>query len=394
YYRSAISGARLPAAVLDLDALDTNAEAVRARAGKLPVRLGSKSIRVRGVLERLLASNARYAGLLCFSADEAVWLSGHGFTDLVVAYPTVQEEAVRRVCAVNRELDGPITLMVDSVEHVERLGRIAEQEGVRLPLCLDLDLSVRFPGLFFGVRRSPIADAKAALAVFRATQRYPSLTIDGVMGYEAQIAGLPDSVPGARLKSAVIRALKRASIPKIHASRQTVVSALREAGAELRFVNGGGTGSLESTARDEAVTELTAGSAFFAPLSFDWFEGFSQTPAMLFALEAARVPATGFVTCSGGGYIASGAAGADRLPRPVLPEGLSVTPSEGAGEVQTPLRLHKAARGATVPVGEPVFFRHTKAGELCERFDEVLCVRDGSIVERMPTYRGEGRCFL
>lgn len=416
YYSSALDGVRLPAAVLDLDALEANARAVLTRAGKLPVRLGSKSIRVRGVIERLLASDARYAGLLCFSAEEAVWLAGHGFRDLVVAYPTVQERLVRAVCRANRACAGespganaaasagsapltgtapaPITLMVDSPAQVDMLGRIAASEGVCLPLCLDLDLSVKYPGLHFGVRRSPVADVREALAVYRAIQQCPALRLDGLMGYEAQIAGLPDSVPGAHMKSAIVRALKRQSIPRIHARRQAVVAALKDAGAVLRFVNGGGTGSLESTAQDDSVTELTAGSAFFAPVSFDWFAGFDQIPAMMFALELARIPAPGYFTCTGGGYIASGAAGPDRLPRPVLPEGLSLTATEGAGEVQTPLLVRTGSTATSLEVGEPVFFRHTKAGELCERFNEVLCIRDCEIVDRLPTYRGEGQCFL
>ncbi len=428
YYRSALAGERLPAVVLDLDAFEENRTAVLKRAGDRPVRLGSKSIRVRGVLERLLASDTRYSGLLCFSADEAMWLAGLGFRDMVVAYPTVQEGLVRRVCAVTRSADRlqerspgfaetparsgsnatspgnappaaaskrpAITLMVDSAEQVHRLGRVAESEGVCLPVCLDLDMSVNFPGLYFGVRRSPVHDVQSALKMFRVVQQYETLRLEGVMGYEAQIAGLPDSVPGARLKNAIIRRLKRRSVPEVHKRRQAVVSELRNAGAELRFVNGGGTGSLESTSVDPSVTELTAGSAFFSPVSFDWFEGFAHVPAMLFALEAARVPAPGYITCTGGGYIASGAAGADRLPRPVLPEGLSLTGTEGAGEVQTPLLVQSGTRAADLSTGDPVFFRHTKAGELCERFNGVLCIRDGAVVERLPTYRGEGQCFL
>ena len=96
-------------------------------------------------------------------------------------------------------------------------------------------------------------------------------------------------------------------------------------------------------------------------------------------------------TVLGGGYLASGAAGADRLPRPVLPPGLRLDRQEGAGEVQTPL-LGEAA--GALRVGDRVWFRHAKAGELCERFDAVHLVRGGEVVETVPTYRGEGRAFL
>jgi D-serine deaminase-like pyridoxal phosphate-dependent protein len=94
---------------------------------------------------------------------------------------------------------------------------------------------------------------------------------------------------------------------------------------------------------------------------------------------------------SGGGYVASGSAGPDKLPRPVFPLGLALDAQEGAGEVQTPLRL---ARGTALRLGDAVLFRHAKAGELCERFAEIVVVEGERIIERVPTYRGLGGCFF
>ena len=69
--------------------------------------------------------------------------------------------------------------------------------------------------------------------------------------------------------------------------------------------------------------------------------------------------------------VASGAAGADRSPVPYLPEGLRYDPQEGAGEVQTPLLGSPAD---DLLIGDKVWFRHAKAGELCERFDALHLV--------------------
>ncbi len=377
----------LPQAVVDLDVLAVNAAQVLERAGSLPVRLGTKSLRSRAVMHRLLASDSRFHGLLCYSADEAVFLSRGGFDDLLVAYPTVQPPAVDAVCARLRE-GAVITLMVDDPVQVRALEALGARAGVVLPVCLDVDMSVSFPGLYFGVRRSPVNDVPGALAVWREICACKHVRLDGVMGYEAQISGLADAVPGQPLRSALIRQLKRRSIPRIAARRQAVVAALREAGAELRFVNGGGTGSLESTRADGSVTELTAGSAFYAPLCFDHYRAFRHRPAAFFALEVTRRPAADMVTCNGGGYIASG--GHPAPPQPWLPEGLSLLPDEGAGEVQTPLR----GRVAGLEVGDPVLFRHAKAGELCERFTHLLLLAEGQISEEVTTYRGDGQCFF
>ena len=143
------------------------------------------------------------------------------------------------------------------------------------------------------------------------------------------------------------------------------MEAVREL-APLEFVNGGGTGSIERTTAEDAVTEIAAGSGLYQPWLFDSYRAFRGRPAALFALPVVRRPGPETATALGGGYPASGAAGKDRLPQPYLPQGLSYDPNEAAGEVQTPLLGKIAAR---LRVGDRVWFRHTKAGELCERFD-------------------------
>jgi D-serine deaminase-like pyridoxal phosphate-dependent protein len=160
-------------------------------------------------------------------------------------------------------------------------------------------------------------------------------------------------------------------------------------------VDGGGTGTLDANAREPALTEIAVGSGFLASHLFDDYRGLALTPAAFFALPVARKPAPDLVTCHGGGWVASGAPGLDRLPRPVYPAGLSLLGMEGAGEVQTPLKVGGTrAHRVTLEIGDPVFFRHAKAGELAEHVNEYLLVRGDKIVDRVHTYRGMGRCFL
>jgi len=75
-----------------------------------------------------------------------------------------------------------------------------------------------------------------------------------------------------------------------------------------------------------------------------------------------------------------------------MPVGMEYLPLEGAGEVQTPLRLPAGA--PEIRLGDPLFFQHAKAGELCERFNELYLLKGGQIVEVVKTYRGEGMNFL
>jgi D-serine deaminase-like pyridoxal phosphate-dependent protein len=148
---------------------------------------------------------------------------------------------------------------------------------------------------------------------------------------------------------------------------------------------------LETASREEVVTEVTAGSSFYASGLFDGYKDFKHLPAAGFAVEVTRKPADNIYTCSGGGYIASGAAGADKLPRVWFPAGGRLLAHEGAGEVQTPVRFDAPVK---LDVGDAIIMRHAKSGELCERFNTLLLVSGGRVVDEVPTYRGEGKCFL
>ncbi|MER7073441.1 alanine racemase [Terrabacter sp. NPDC000476] len=370
-----------PLAVVDLDAFDTNAARLVELAGGVPIRVATKSLRSRPLIERALDREG-FAGLMCYSVREALWWARSGRSDLLVAYPSVDVPALTELAA-DRALRDAVVVMVDSVEHADLLAReVPRHEGLRV--AVDVDASLRVGPAHVGVRRSPVrTPADVEVVVRRAQER--GLVVSGLMFYDAQIAGLPDSSP-------VVRRMKTASDADLRTRRAEVVAAVR-ALADLEFVNGGGTGSLHVTHLDPSLTELASGSGLFAPTLFDGYDALDLTAAAFFALPVVRRPGPGLVTAYGGGYIASGPAGPSRVPSPLPEQDLALLPREGAGEVQTPL----VGRGADrLRLGDRVWFRHAKAGELAERFDELVLVagdRDVEVVGRAATYRGEGQNF-
>jgi D-serine deaminase-like pyridoxal phosphate-dependent protein len=381
-----------PFAVVDLDAFRANARDMLRRAGGRPIRLASKSIRCRALLERTLDSDPGFRGTLAFTLPEALWLADQGLRDLVVAYPTADRAALRALSA--REDDAGIAVMVDDVAQLELIEAAVGAGSPDRPLriCIDVDASWRPLGgrVHIGVKRSPLHTPQQVAALAREIVARPGLQLVGLMAYEAQIAGLGDRPPGKPLLGLALRAVQRASTREL-AERRTAIVAAVEAIAPLELVNGGGTGSIESTAAEPAVTEIAAGSGLYGPTLFDAYTRFTPLPAAMFALPVVRRPGRGVATALGGGYVASGSGDRARLPRPVLPAGLKLDGREGAGEVQTPV-LGAAADG--LYVGDRVWFRHAKAGELCERFDALHLIEGDHVVETVPTYRGEGRCFL
>ncbi len=390
YYRGVFQHCPMPFAFVDLDLFDQNIEAILARAKGRKICIASKSIRCVALIRRILAASPAFHSIMAYSAREAVFLAEQGLDNILVAYPVWGEADTSNVCEALRS-GKHITLMVDDPEHAMLLDRLGAEAGVILPVCMDIDMSGRYPGIFFGVHRSPISAPEQALALWETIRTCPHLRLDGIMGYEAQIAGLPDRAPHQFLKNMLIHGLKRKSRAEVLARRAAIVHALRRAGAELRFVNGGGTGSIETTVQEDVITEVTVGSGFYSPALFDHYEQFKHLPAAGYAIEIVRRPAPDIYTCHGGGYTASGAAGPDKLPRAYLPAGARLILQEGAGEVQTPVRY---AGPETLSLGDPVFMRHAKAGELCERFNSLLLVSGGKVVEEALTYRGQGKCFL
>lgn len=386
HVRRALEGERLPALIVDAAALDRNIERVaRAAAGTgKTIRLGSKSIRSRAILARVLEVGAPFRGVLSFTYDEAAWwLEGDlppPQRDVLVAYPSVRTGGLKRFVTARRDGDAALAV-IDALEHIEALERLERP----IDVAIDIDVSLRRAGAHLGVRRSPLHGAEEVVRIAERAGRSVRLHVKGLLAYEAHIAGLPGQGP-------LQRAFRSVAFPDVARVRREVVEGLRSMGVSLALVNGGGTGSLHMTLSDPTVTEVTVGSGFLCSHLFDGASELGLEPALFVALEVGRIPDSSHVTANGGGYVASGEAGPSRLPVPALPAGMSLLSMEGAGEVQTPLTVGSADR--TPRIGDPVLLRPAKAGEIAERFAEHLWLEGDRIVRRTPTYRGEGQTFL
>jgi D-serine deaminase-like pyridoxal phosphate-dependent protein len=373
--------------MVDLAALEENASRLLGGEGGKHVRIATKSIRSPALLRRLVDFGAsRISGLMTYAARETPILLAHGFRDLLLAYPTVLRSDVEVVASSNKE--ATVAVIADAVEHLEALDAGAREAGVRIPVVVDVDVSYHALGsVHLGVLRSPLRSPGDVVAFAKRVATFPNLHFHGFMAYEAQIAGIADHDPFAPRLDRVKRTIKALSRSDVARTRAEITHLAAEARLEVTLFNGGGTGSVKSSGADPSLTEVTIGSGFLASHLFDHYKDVPLVPAAFFALQVVRKPKTGVLTCHGGGFVASGEPGNSRLPRPTWPAGMSLVPLEGAGEVQTPLRVPP---GVSLDVGDPVFFRHAKAGELAEHFTEYLLVRGSEVVGEARTYRGLG----
>ena len=311
-YKKALAGEALPAALVDLDALDRNLATLTATvsaAGKT-VRLASKSIRVPALLRYIIErSGGAVRGLMTYTARESALLVAEGHTDLLLAYPTLDRQDLDLLASLNR--GGAIVRpAVDCEEHVAALESAASRARARIPVVIDVDMSYRaaLGAVHLGVRRSPLHRTRDVVALAERVSASASLSFAGLLAYEAQIAGVTDQSPFARWKNPAKRAMKLLSRPQVERTRADLCAALRARGIFTPLFNGGGTGSALWCSREDALTEVTIGSGFLASHLFDYYRDQRLVPAAYFALQVTRLPADGIVTCHGGGFVASGAA--------------------------------------------------------------------------------------
>ena len=379
-----------PVAVLGVDALSRNAHDLVRRAGGTPIRIATKSVRSREILDTVLAIDG-YRGLMTYSLAESLWLAD-SFDDVLLAYPTTDRHSLHELGRDSQMADR-VVLTIDSEDHLDLIDSVlAPSERHRIQISLDFDASWRTAALgHIGVRRSPLRTPRQLRQLAERVQARRGFELVGVMCYEAQIAGVANRPARQPMTGALLRRMQRMSGAELAERRALAVASVREI-ADLRFVNGGGTGSLESTSSEPAITEVAAGSGLYGPHLFDHYDGFEVAPALSFGLDVVRKSDPDRATLHGGGWVASGPAAHNRLPLPVWPEHLRFEEREGAGEVQTPVRGPGAAR---LHLGDRVWLRHAKAGEPLEHVREMLPVTAaGDLLDPILSYRGEGKVFL
>ena len=394
--RGCLQQETLPVALVDLDILDGNirriAELVQKHQKKM--RLATKSVRVPALIRRILEKGGEaFQGLMCFSPSEAVFLSEEGFDDLLIAYPSTQHADLLLLWELTQS-GRSVTLMIDEPIHIQQIDAFWRQQGnekaIPLKVCLDLDMAYRPLGMHMGAQRSPLRSLKRVQELVTLIQASDCIQLQGLMGYEAQIAGLSDKNPFTPMMNTAKTLFKKRSVVDVAKKRAEIATWFQKEAIQLAFFNGGGSGSLDTTSLEDCITEVTAGSGFLQPHLFDYYANNRNQAAILFGLRVTRIPQAGMVTCQSGGFIASGEISLDKAPVPFLPPGLVPTSGEGFGEVQTPLKVPK---NVTLQPGDPVFFRPAKAGEIAERFNEYLLLQNHQIVDRVKTYRGLGKCF-
>ena len=274
-----------------------------------------------------------------------------------------------------------MTVTIDSVEHVRWLRDTLGPEVAGLGVALDCDASLRVGRVHLGVRRSPTRTPEQALAVVRAALGV-GLDVRGVMFYDAQVAGLPDAGPHVRvLKRRSVRELARAARRRGGRGAQRDRPAVRQrrGHGQPAPVRGATRSSPSwppgpgSTRRRSSTATTTSPSARRWRSRCRWCGGRHRATSRPSAAATCRAVSRGGRGCRRRCVVAC------RWCAP-----------------RRPVRCRRrctATDADGLRVGDRVWLRGAKAGELLERFDVVHLVSGGELVGTVPSYRGEGRNF-
>ncbi len=391
-----------PVAAVRLSAVDHNLDTMTDAAAGMPLRIASKSVRCRALLERALA-HPGVQGVMAFTLAEAIWLARVGTSDdLLVAYPTVDAQGLDAL-VTDPQLAAAITLTVDDPAHLAQVAAARRRTGgtQEVQVVVEADVSFRGGPVRIGPQRSPLHTAAQVGGMARQVVATDGVHLRGLLTYEGHVAGVQD-LPIAddrgdlayRWGVRAMQDLARRGLP--HLRRAATEAVAHELGHAPELVNGGGTGSVAFSAADPSLTEVTVGSGLLVGHLFDRYRAIDLEPALGIGLDVVRTPSDDVVTVLGSGWVATGEQRPDRLPLPVHPPGLALTATEAAGEVQTPLTGARAARrdGHHLEIGSRVWMRHAKSGEPAERVDHYVLVDESGHTQTVPTYRGEGKAFL
>lgn len=380
-----------PLAFVDLNRFDENAKTMAKiiEGTPLKIRIATKSIRVPELIKRALDSSSAYQGLMCYSVQEAAFLADLGFDDLLIAYPSISLSDLQTLKGIHASKK--VSMVFDDIRQLKVLDEVLKGSVKPFSVILELDLSFKLGSLVVGVRRSPLKTAEKILTLIRYIKRSQNLRFQGLMAYEAHVAGVGDQNPFKTEMNLLMKPMRLISAQTIVRKRKQILDQIRSELPEDFVFNGGGTGSLSfNRAEDQVLTELTAGSGFYCPHLFDNYSNVKLKPAAFFALQIVRESEKNWYTCLGGGFVASGEPGWDRVPMIYSPnEKMSFSKFEAAGEVQTPVKTEKNHQ-----LGDSLIFRHAKAGELMERFNHVSLIENGEIKSQSKTYRGYGECYF
>jgi D-serine deaminase-like pyridoxal phosphate-dependent protein len=376
---------KFPMVICDFDTFNENLERIGnyLRKSKKSMRLCTKSIRVPELIKKVEEKDF-VNGIFTYNSAETLFLAEkYQFSDILLGYPITSSFDAEELCKAAL-IDGVnITVMVDSIEHLDILEKVASKYNVQLKALIEFDVADHFLGQNVGVYRSPLRKPEEILRFAMEIKNRKHLEYRGIMGYEAQNASIGDN-------SAFMRWIKKRSRKHVNKCRKEVFKLLKSEGYEPQVVNGGGSGCFQETAAESSITEIGIGSLLFKSHIFDSINSLKEfKPSLFFILQVVRKPKEDIVTAFSGGYVSSGKVRA--LPKIVKPENLKTIKNEQFGEVQSPFKFNPKL--VIINLGDPIFCRFGKAGEPLEYFNKVFMYSNGKIINNFFTYRGMGNRF-
>ena len=280
-----VDGYKFPMVICDIDAFNQNLEKVGNYLKKVKknLRLCTKSIRVPELIKQVEEKDF-VNGLFTYNSAEALFYAEkYRIKDILLGYPTMSSIDAEELCKAASIEGVVITVMVDSVSHLNLLEETASKYNVTLKIIIEADVADKFFRTNVGVYRSPLRKPEDVVNIAREIDKRHHLQYRGIMGYEAQNASIGDT-------SVFMRWIKKRSRKHVNQWRQEIIDSLKREGYEPEIVNGGGSGCFQETAAESSITEIGIGSLLFKSHIFDAINSLDEfIPSLFFVLQVVFV---------------------------------------------------------------------------------------------------------
>jgi D-serine deaminase-like pyridoxal phosphate-dependent protein len=231
-----------PALTVDLDVLERNLQRVAelSRRQGVGLRPHTKTHKTVEVSRLQMALGA--VGLTVAKVGEAEVMAGAGLDDILVAFPILGEEKLRRLARLARARR--LLLALDSEAAAQELSRAVAAQNACIGVLVEFDA---------GGRRCGLAPGPAPVALAKAIDKLPGLKFRGLMGYFGNIWGTPDE---RRAEAEHVAERVARSLAAFDAERMPV-----------EIVSGGSTPSAEFAHLIPGLTEIRPGTYVYNDLN-------------------------------------------------------------------------------------------------------------------------------
>ena len=336
-----------PCLVIDVSALEHNFDVIAEtyRNTTVKMREHAKNIKSPIVAHKQISAGGTVGGVCTAKTSEAEVMVEGGINDILITSEIVTRDKMARICALAKRAD--IKVVIDDEQNLRELAEIAEANGVKPGVLIEVDTSMH---------RAGIRQIEHGVNLARIARDLPSIEFKGVMSHQA-ITGSPDRetryIEGRRFMQMCL----------------DVKDAIEADGIPVEIVSSGETWTIDVATEIPGITEVEGGTYALMSHTSSYMEDFDVAVKVLGTVISTPRPG---VAIGDVGFRALAA------PNGVLPV-LENVPGAKVDSLQDEHIVIKSDGDMPLNVGDKFLLQSGQQDIMVNRWDQYIVLRDGVV---------------